>query len=359
MSSLELVLRAVGIVQLALLASVMLYARRRDHTARIGAALGLSVATFMLTSMPDAEQLLGVFIHPLTAICSTHPVWFWLFCAALFSDGFKIGRGHIACIVAMAILGVVYQGLLQPQWHSAPPGVVRTFGIAFGLASLAFISLGPITIFAGKRSDLDERRRRIRSWFVPAASAYLGIVVLVQAWAVIAGRNTPEPLVVLNLAVIDVLAALALVTFFRIRVVNWLDLVDDSVPGADSLSSLERGVLDRLTRRFVSEQLYAREGLTITALAELLGTQEHVLRRVINRALGFRNYNDFLHSHRLRDASARLRDPAGRRVPVLTIALEVGYGSIGPFNRAFKSRFGMTPTEYRRTGKPAPLSESA
>ena len=88
--------------------------------------------------------------------------------------------------------------------------------------------------------------------------------------------------------------------------------------------------------------------MTITALAEVLGTQEHVLRRVINRGLGFRNFNDFLHAHRLREASARLRDPAARRIPVLTIALEAGYGSIGPFNRAFRERFGMTPTEYRR-----------
>ena len=28
-------------------------------------------------------------------------------------------------------------------------------------------------------------------------------------------------------------------------------------------------------------------------------------------------------------------------------ALECGYGSIGPFNRAFRQRFGMTPTEHR------------
>ena len=37
---------------------------------------------------------------------------------------------------------------------------------------------------------------------------------------------------------------------------------------------------------------------------------------------------------------------------VLTIALEAGYGSIGPFNRAFKERFGLTPTEYRRAPIP-------
>ncbi len=73
-----------------------------------------------------------------------------------------------------------------------------------------------------------------------------------------------------------------------------------------------------------------------------------MLRRVINRGLGFRNFNDFLHTHRLREAAVRLRDPATRRLPVLTIALDVGYGSIGPFNRAFRERFGVTPSEYRR-----------
>ncbi len=35
-------------------------------------------------------------------------------------------------------------------------------------------------------------------------------------------------------------------------------------------------------------------------------------------------------------------------MPVLTIALDTGFGSIGPFNRAFKAHTGMTPTEYRR-----------
>jgi len=348
MSSLELVLRSLGVVQLALLAGVMLQARRRDHTARIGAALCMSVGAFMLTSMPDADRLFGVFVYPLAAICSTHPVWFWLFCAALFADGLKLGRGHLLCLVAMAIAGLLYQFVVQPQWYSASPGLVRAFGVGFGLASLSFIGLGPLTVRAGERSDLDERRRRIRTWFVPAVSAYLAIVVVVQAWVVIAGRPTPGPLILLNLALIDVLSGLALLSFFRIRVVNWLDLVERPVPDADSLSSLERSVLDRLTRRFVSERLYAREALTITVLAELLGTQEHVLRRAINRGLGFRNFNDFLHSHRLRDARTRLRDPAARRVPVLTIALEVGYGSIGPFNRAFRERFGVTPTEYRR-----------
>jgi AraC-like DNA-binding protein len=348
MALFELILRGLGVAQLAMLAAIMLQTRRSDHAARIGAALFVSLGAFMLTSMPGAGRLLGVFAYPLTAICATHPVWFWLFCAALFSDRLKLTRGHVIAVAAMALAGVLYQALMSPAADGASPALLRALGIGFGAASLAFIGLGVLAIRAGKHSDLDERRRAIRAWVVPAVSAYLAAVVAVQAWVTFAGQATPESLVLINLTIINGLASLALASFVRIRVLNWLDFTDEPTPDAAALSHLERSVLDRLDRRLLPEKLYAREGLTIAALAEHLGTQEHVLRRVINRGLGFRNFNDFLHTHRLREASARLRDPAARRIPVLTIALEVGYGSIGPFNRSFKERFGMTPTEYRR-----------
>jgi AraC-like DNA-binding protein len=348
MSTLEIMLRGIGVASLVLLAGILLRSRRRDDTARITAGLSASVAAFLLSSMPDAARLLGVVAWPLTALCATHPVWFWLTCSALFGDRFRLRRTHLLSLGGMAVAGLLYQALLPPSSPGAPPGLVRLVGVGFGAASLAFIALGPFTVCAGRREDLDERRRRIRAWFVPVATAYLCAIVVVQVWATIAGRSTPDPLVMANLAVIDLLAVLALASFLRVRVVNWLDLTAASLPAAETLSALERSVLDRLTCRLAAERLYARAGLTIAALAALLGTQEHVLRRVINRGLGFRNFNDFLHSHRLREASARLRDPGARRVPVLTIALEVGYGSIGPFNRAFRERFGVTPTEYRR-----------
>jgi AraC-like DNA-binding protein len=33
---------------------------------------------------------------------------------------------------------------------------------------------------------------------------------------------------------------------------------------------------------------------------------------------------------------------------VLTIAMDAGFQSLGPFNRAFKADTGLTPTEFRR-----------
>jgi AraC-like DNA-binding protein len=72
------------------------------------------------------------------------------------------------------------------------------------------------------------------------------------------------------------------------------------------------------------------------------------LRALINQQQGYRNFNDFLHHYRLQEASARL---TSEDLPILTIALESGYASIGPFNRAFRQRFGMTPTEYRAAAR--------
>ncbi len=96
-----------------------------------------------------------------------------------------------------------------------------------------------------------------------------------------------------------------------------------------------------------TDRLWKREGLGIAELARELGTQEYLLRRAINRRLGYRNFNDFLHGYRLAEVAQRLGDPAERHLPVLTIALDCGYGSIGPFNRAFKARFGVTPSQFR------------
>ena len=346
MSAVELILRVIGVALLALVALSVLRARERTHRTQSVAWLAVSVAAFLLTSMPGADGIFGAFIYPLTALCSTHPVWFWICARLLFSDRATLRTSDMICLGAMGIAGVLYQSQL-PAGSSET--AVRMLGVAFAASSLAFACLAPLTVYFGMAGDLDLRRRQLRQWFVPVVSLYLAAVVITQVVVLFQGRSTPDVLVLLNLAVIDVVAAVVLSSFVQLRIVNWIAAVD--APPAIALSRLEQSVLDRLTQRFVAERLYARESLTIVELADLLGTQEHVLRRVINHGLGFRNFNDFLHTHRLKEAAGRLGDPQLSRIPVLTIALEVGYGSIGPFNRAFKERFGVTPTEYRRASR--------
>jgi AraC-like DNA-binding protein len=50
---------------------------------------------------------------------------------------------------------------------------------------------------------------------------------------------------------------------------------------------------------------------------------------------------------RLERARAALADPAQRHRRVLAIALESGFDDFSAFSRAFRRRFGMTPSEVR------------
>ena len=47
------------------------------------------------------------------------------------------------------------------------------------------------------------------------------------------------------------------------------------------------------------------------------------------------------------EAKAALASPEQARIPILTIAMDVGYASLATFNRAFKSEEGITPSAYR------------
>ena len=96
------------------------------------------------------------------------------------------------------------------------------------------------------------------------------------------------------------------------------------------------------------QHLYAEHGLTITQLAARLNEKEYRVRKVINGSMGYRNFSQFLNHFRIREATRRLIDAETRRLPVLTIAIDVGYASLAPFNKAFKAAHGVTPTEYRK-----------
>jgi len=102
-------------------------------------------------------------------------------------------------------------------------------------------------------------------------------------------------------------------------------------------------------QQLLSQQVYLKSNLTVSHLADQLNMPAHQLREMLNQHIGFKNFSEFMNSYRIPNACQRLKDPAQLKTPILTIALETGFGSIGPFNRAFKKQMGITPSEYRRS----------
>lgn len=86
--------------------------------------------------------------------------------------------------------------------------------------------------------------------------------------------------------------------------------------------------------------------LSLPRLARHLGTNTHYLSRAFNEGLG-ESFNAVVNDLRVRAVQAALADPAP--VPdLLALALAVGFNSKSSFNRVFKARTGLTPSDYRR-----------
>jgi AraC-like DNA-binding protein len=96
-----------------------------------------------------------------------------------------------------------------------------------------------------------------------------------------------------------------------------------------------------------AQAAYRDEDLSVASLARRLATPEYRLRRAILQGLGHRNFSAYVNGLRLAEVKAALADPRRAQQPVLDLALGAGFGSPGPFNRAFKAETGLTPTEFR------------
>ena len=149
------------------------------------------------------------------------------------------------------------------------------------------------------------------------------------------------------------LAVFALLATFRTDEPVYIDPFRDekSRAPAAAAKSVPVAALDAaiaaVRRAFVEQHVYRDGELTLASLAQRLSMPEYRLRKLIHEQMGYRNFNALLHDYRIAEACRDLADPTKNSLPILTIALTVGYNSINPFNRAFRDAKAMTPSAYR------------
>jgi len=87
--------------------------------------------------------------------------------------------------------------------------------------------------------------------------------------------------------------------------------------------------------------------LTITSIARRQGMSPKQVQRTFER--DGKTFTDFVLEQRLVRASRLLASPGNRSKKIAEIAYDSGFGDLSYFNRAFRRRFGMTPSERRAT----------
>ncbi len=289
---------------------------------------------------------------PLIALSSSGSVAFWLWARVAFDDDFVFRPWHGGVWTAAVGLGLVAScGRETGSAASAING-------ALTLANLGFGMLAVTQTIAGWQMDLVAGRRRLRVVMLMGTLTYIAInaAANLSSVAILTWVSRPKPCQCAQSLLVG--SPRRLVPFPHSLALSSAHALEPVVASADRASSapirsgdrsgIEPTLLNRLERLMTTERAYRREGLTIGSLAALMSLPEYRLRQIINEGLGYRNFNAFLNRYRIEEAKAALADSSQKDVPILTIAMDTGFQSLGPFNRAFKADTGLTPTEFRR-----------
>jgi AraC-like DNA-binding protein len=339
-----------------LIAATLLRDRPKSAAVRLTAALAICAIAYAIREAPSFPRPWPRWALPFAAVGWGSPAVFWLWAQATFDDQFRLRRWHAALWVALVGLGLL---AFRGGAIGAPLAIACERIRALAEFVLVLLAIGQT--LATWRSDLVAGRRRLRIVNLMGVFAYF-------AASALAGLSiTPQVSGSSMGSLIDALGLCVLAMFYSWTLLQGAggnkgdrpvaalgDGPEETKPtissGEGRRSAVEPALLRRLEGVMTVERAYRQEGLTSGVLAGKLGLPEYRLRQLINEGLGHRNFNAFLNRYRIEEAKAALADPTQKDVPIVTIAMDCGFKSLGPFNRAFKVDTGQTPSEFRRLG---------
>ncbi len=273
----------------------------------------------------------------------------WILARALFRGG----QPRMAWpLILLALLYFSFATrLIASEAAGRFTGVEMLAGIAgnlYAFAGTVTLALGFVEVFFGfdRRIKLAERIFRL------AYAGGYGLLVFVTAILIQAGEAFfPAGLSASDMLVISCLTGMgsaSLAVFYRqsnsLAHARYAEEKAPAHPQAKLAANKVRRLLE-------TEPVYTDPNLSVSRLAQLVGEPKHRISQGITSELGFANFNQLINHHRTQMAARLLASPEHDRLPILTIALDCGFSSMGPFNRVFKEEFGMTPSQYRTANR--------
>jgi AraC-like DNA-binding protein len=326
---------------------------------------------------PEVQLIVG-------AVAMSSVGWFWLMVMAMFAD---CDEYRPSVFLAPGLLALFALG------HQLPAPFMPFVWTGSTLLQAGFAIAALVVVVRSWKGDLVESRRRVRGPFMVAVALYILSLNGFDIWDMLG--DIPDWYPMFNAGMLTLCVLAGSMTFLEARGKMFGKAEAPALPQqpepavravapATSMTASTNGHanghtapngngagvaidraakadLDRLECLMVKELVWKEEGLTIASLALRAGMPETQLRRLINDCLGYRNFPSYVNAHRISEAKTRLADPNEARVSISTIAYDIGFASLGPFNRAFKEESGVSPSEWRRKALdlPSPIPAQA
>ncbi len=338
-----LTVEVATVVCALLLAGRVMASRPRLRAAQLTALIAVNTACAVVLAhqeygswAPAAFRIeVGGWAGVLNLARNTTAGVIMLLCFSLFTDRRRFPPALLA-------LFAIQVGLEVATWTLWPglaplPALMQTL----------FAAIAVYWTVADWRADLVESRRRARA----VTLVVIGLVTMVSGLltrVVIAPESPANYAVHIGLTS-AYLAILASVLFQLTSDDVGRRLDFDVTPARRKPPGVAPPdpALARLVALLETERVWEQESLSLKGLAGRVSLPEYRLRKLIHAELGDRNFNALLHRYRIAEACRQLSDPALARTPILTIALSVGYASVGTFNRGFREILGVAPSEWR------------
>ncbi|WP_417486892.1 helix-turn-helix domain-containing protein [Maricaulis sp.] len=345
---------------IAAIASILIVVSRRQRS-------GLQIVWAMFCCGLASVMIRDVFgstpaaITPLLVIagCASCSC-LWLVARGLFRTDVGLGWPQALVVSGIFLPAILVQFLnaVSAAQIFGAAGLEAITAAAYGFQAMLSSTVLVLAFWEGLRGwsqSAPVAERRLRVAYLGSFGIGVGICVMLLDH----GDSTRFDPGLMALLQAGCAATLFLIAGFG---VIWRGRHPLQVPGQSPVASSEtdrradRELGKWIRTRVESDALYLDPDIKVASLARQLREPDYRVSRAITAGLGERNFNRFINRYRINHAKELLRGHPQDTGSILTIALESGFASIGPFNRAFKESTGMTPRDYRSgmVGQPTP-----
>lgn len=269
--------------------------------------------------------------------------WAWLIARALFDPARQDTRWPrivVGVVVASGALAVL----------PLPGGLGGVIGNIYVLSGSAALLLTFVEPFHRYRHDLPVGEKRFRFAFVTVYALLVAVSILSPGPANMTPTEAYRIEILNSVCALGGLIAGTAAVWFRLR--RPLGQTDPARSVRRTPTPEDRRLADQILCLLREEDVHTEPNLKVADIAARLRQPEYRISQCISAVLGFENFNRLINHHRIEQAKRLLVAP-DRPQSILEIAFECGFGSVGPFNRAFKTETGVTPRDFRAAHHPA------
>ena len=340
---LDAFLRFSGIGLLLMLAVLTILNFRKWESAPYLILACLSVSALFLGYAPNALEPSGYLYMAARLLDIPHLVFIWLFALSLFKPDFTLKPAYIfmGLFYCAPLLWVRFETF---GWVADNPIEIEYLISLFSLALMLHLC---VTTLSGRKDDLLDKRRASRIYFVI-------VIACVTVTAAISEPLIPTSSEWRQTSKILIIWPAIIWGFIWMTTIDKRAVTFAKADGEkNGLSERDAELKEKLVHEMTAGLAFKDAGLNIVKLASTLGVTQHRLRSLINQALGYKNFSEFVNAYRIEEVKSVLTDRKKEHIPILTIALDSGFNSLSSFNRIFKSSENITPTEYRNRNQAA------